>query len=212
MLSVQPIPPRVTGNLGAANASRLRMPDHMFSYLLRENGLNKDSDIEHVPCESGQLVLCLLVKGEVDYAIVPEHFATIALKKTHPEGLNLSRVFNLQEEWARVSGKEPRFPLAGLAMPGALVDKRPELVNTIVEEMSASVEKANAGDMQILQRVADQYELPVEMVKDVIPRLQLEVIPAQEAKAAIEDLLIRVGEVNPAIYGGSLPDDGFYAR
>ncbi|MDO5729724.1 MAG: ABC transporter substrate-binding protein [Actinomycetaceae bacterium] len=188
------------------------MPDHMFSYLLKENGLNKESDIEYVPSESGQLVMSMLMKGEIDYAVVPEHFATIALKKTKEKGLNLARIFNLQDEWAKATGNEPRFPMAGLAMPGKLVDEYPEIVDAILSEVSASVDKANAGDTEILERVATQYQLPIEMVKDVIPRLQLDVVPASQAKAEIEDLLSRIGEINPSIYGGKLPDKEFYAR
>ena len=50
------------------------------------------------------------------------------------------------------------------------------------------------------------------MVKQVIPRLQLDMAPAAQTRSEYEDFLKRLGEVNPKIYGGKLPDDKFYAE
>lgn len=188
------------------------MPDLVFSYLLHENGFDKDNDIIVVPAESGELALSKLIQGEVDFALLPEHAATIALMKAKESNKNIKRVLNLQEEWAETTGEEPRFPMASLVMPGPLVDEHPEVVDAIRDEVTATVEKANAGDQDTLQRIADNYKLPLPVVEQVIPRLQLDVVPAQEARPAYEEFLTRIGEINPKIYGGKLPDDAFYAE
>lgn len=188
------------------------MPDLVFSYLLAQNNMTKDSDIIVVPAESGELALSKLLQGEVDFALLPEHAASIALMKAKENGKEIKRVLNLQEEWAEVTGKEPKFPMASLVMPGALVDEHPELPEAIRAEVSATVEKANGGDEETLQRIADKYQLPLPLVKQVIPRLQLNVVPATEARSEYEDFLTRIGEINPKIYGGKLPDDAFYAK
>ena len=102
--------------------------------------------------------------------------------------------------------------MAGLVVPGKVADANPALIPAVRKEVAATIAKANAGDEQTLQKIADHYKLPVDVVKQVIPRLQLDVVPAKEAKADYEDFLKRLGEVNPKIYGGKLPDDKFYAE
>lgn len=188
------------------------MPDLVFSYLLKQNGLNRDSDIEVVPAQDGQQALALLAKGEASWAVMPEHVASVAQMKMKKQGINLTRALNLQEEWAKVTGGEARFPMAGLVMPGKLVDEHPELVKAIREEVSATVAKANAGDADTIAAIAQKYQLPEELVKGVLPRLQLDVVPAAKARAEYEDFLTRLGEDNPKIYGGKLPDDKFYVE
>ncbi|MDO5726445.1 MAG: hypothetical protein Q4Q03_00805 [Bowdeniella nasicola] len=125
--------------------------------------------------------------------------------------MNLTRVLDLQAEWAKITGGSARFPMAGLVMPGKLVDEHPELVAAIRAEVAATVAKANSGDEATIAAIATQYDLPEALVKDVISRLQLDVVPASEARAEYEDFLRRPGEDNPKIYGGKLPDDTFYA-
>lgn len=187
------------------------MPDLVFSYLLKQNGLDREADIEVIPAQDGQQALALLAKGEAHWAVMPEHVATVALMKMKKQGIMLTRALNLQQEWAKVTGGQARFPMAGLVMPGKLVDEHPELVSAIREEVAATVAKANAGDAQTISAIAEKYQLPEPLVTDVISRLQLEVVPASQARAEYEDFLTRLGEDNPKIYGGKLPDDAFYA-
>lgn len=186
------------------------MPDLVFSYLLSKNNLTKD-DIVPVYAEDGQQAMALFMKGEVDWVVLPEHAATIAQAKAAEHGKMLTRALDLQKEWAKVTGKEARFPMAGLVMPGAVVDEHPELVDAVIAEVKAGVEKANAADKATLEKIAQHYDLPLPVVEKVIPRLQLNMVPASEAREAYEDFLTRLGEVNPDIYGGKLPDDRFYA-
>lgn len=186
------------------------MPDLVFSYLLKQNGMTKE-DIIPVPAEDGQQAMQLLMKGEVDWVVLPEHAVTIAENKAKENGKAVKRVLNLQEEWKKVTGKEGRFPMAGLVMPGKLVDEHPEAVQVVIDEIKAGVKKANDGDPATIKAIADHYKLPEPVVKSVIPRLQLDMVPATEAREEYEDFLKRLGEVSPDIYGGKLPDDKFYA-
>ncbi|MDO5701050.1 MAG: ABC transporter substrate-binding protein [Bowdeniella nasicola] len=188
------------------------MPDLVFSYLLKHNGMDRDKDIQVIPAQDGQQAMALLTKGEAQWVVVPEHLASVALMKMKKSGVNLTRALNLQEEWGKVTGKQARFPMAGLVMPGTLVDEHPDLVKAIRAEVAATVEKANAGDEATIAKIAETYSLPAPLVKDVIGRLQLEVVSGADAREEYEDFLTRLGEDNPKIYGGKLPDDRFYAE
>ncbi|WP_336250538.1 ABC transporter substrate-binding protein [Stomatohabitans albus] len=186
------------------------MPDLVFTYLLQQNGLSKD-DIIPVNTEDGQQAMQLFLSGEVEWVLMPEHAVTITESKAKEQGINTKRVFDLQDEWAKVTGKTSRFPMAGLVMPGKIVDEHPEAVQAVIDEVKAGVEKANVGDPEAIKAIAQHYDLPEPVVTSVIPRLQLEMVPASEARAEYEDFLMRLGEVSPDIYGGKLPDDAFYA-
>ena len=187
------------------------MPDLVFSYLLKKNGLSK-SDIEVVQAQDGQQAIQLLATGRAEYAILPEHAATLAETKLAQQGKTVTRALNLQEEWAKATGKKARFPMAGLVVPGKVADANPALIPAVRKEVAATIAKANAGDEQTLQKIADHYKLPVGVVKQVIPRLQLDMAPAAQTRSEYEDFLKRIGEGNPAIYGGKLPDAKFYAK
>ncbi|QOQ39427.1 ABC transporter substrate-binding protein [Trueperella pecoris] len=186
-------------------------PDLIFSYLLKANGLDKEKDIEFVPVQDGAQLVQMLVKGEVDWAVLPEHAMTLALKKAAENGRELQRVLDLQKEWGKHNDGVERFPMAGLVMPGKLVDERPDLVERVVRELQRGVEKANAKDEATLGAIATHYSLPKPVVEQVIPRLQLDAVPARQARADVEKLLKNLGTINPKIYGGQLPDDKFYA-
>lgn len=73
------------------------MPDLVFSYLLKKNGLSK-SDIEVVQAQDGQQAIQLLATGRAEYAILPEHAATLAETKLAQQGKTVTRALNLQEE------------------------------------------------------------------------------------------------------------------
>lgn len=185
-------------------------PDLVFTYLLEQNKLSKD-DLNITYTEDGQQAIALLMKNEVDWIVLPEHAATVAQAKSQENGKNMVRALDLQKEWAKVTGKEARFPMASLVMPGKLVDEHPELVQAVIAEVKAGVDKANTGDPETLKAIAEHYELPLPVVEKVLPRLQLNMVPARQARAELEDYLTRLGTINPEFFGGKLPNDAFYA-
>ncbi len=52
--------------------------------------------------------------------------------------------------------------------------------------------------------------MPAPMVTQVIPRLNLEVVPAADAQAELEQFFSELATLSPDIIGGSLPDADFY--
>lgn len=187
------------------------MPDLVFRYLLGQKGWNAETDLSITPYTDGPgAALNALLTGDVEYAVLPEHPASVSLARGEQQGLSLERTVNLQELWAEVTGGEARFPMAGLVMPQALTDDRPELVGAVLNELEAAVADVNGASDATVQKVSEANDVPVPVVKEVIPRLQLEIVPARAAKDALEDFYTRMSTLNPDIVGGSLPADDFY--
>ena len=187
------------------------MPDLVFRYLLGQKGWDAETDLSITPYTDGPgAALNALLTGDVEYAVLPEHPASVSLARGEQQGLSLERTVNLQELWAEVTGGEARFPMAGLVMPQTLTDDHPELVGAVLNELEASVADVNEASDATVQAISDANSVPAPVVKEVIPRLQLEIVPAKDAKDALEDFYTRMSTLSPDIVGGSLPTDDFY--
>ena len=185
------------------------MPGLVFRYLLEQNGWDIDSDLSKTPYNEGQDALNALLTGEVEYAVLPEHAASLSLTKGKQQGLSLERTLNLQDLWAEVTGGEARFPMAGLVMPSALTENS-ALVGAVLSELEAAVEDVNAMSEETVAAISSANDVPAPIVKEVIPRLQLKIVAAADAKSELEDFYTRLSTLNPDIIGGSLPAADFY--
>ncbi len=189
------------------------MPDLVFRYLMTQSGIPLEGGaegIEVVSYDQAPELVKALMSGQVEYAVLPEHVATVAQKQATQSGKNLERTANLQEAWAKVTGGQARFPMAGVVMPQKLVDSNQALVAGVLNELEEAVAKVNALDEKAVAAITAKTEVPEAVVKDVIPRLQLDMVPAQKAKAELEDFYTRLTTLSPDIVGGTMPADDFY--
>ena len=104
--------------------------------------------IEVVSYDQAPELVKALMSGQVEYAVLPEHVATVAQKQATQSGKNLDRTANLQEVWAKVTGGQARFPLAGVVMPQKLVDSHQAPVAGVPNELEEAVAKVNAPGAQ----------------------------------------------------------------
>ena len=189
------------------------MPDLVFRYLMTQSGISLEGGadgIEVVSYDQAPELVKALMSGQVEYAVLPEHVATVAQKQATQSGKNLERTANLQEAWAKVTGGQARFPMAGVVMPQKLVDSNQALVAGVLNELEEAVAKVNALDEKAVAAITAKTEVPEAVVKDVIPRLQLDMVPAQKAKTELEDFYTRLTTLSPDIVGGTMPADDFY--
>lgn len=186
------------------------MPDLVFRYLAEANGLvpGKDFEIEYYaqPPE----VAARLASGKGHWAVLPEHVATLTLAKTAAQGKKLARVLDLQAEWAEATGLSPRIPQAGIVVPGTLADQQPEVVGAVLDELRESVAEVNSASPGVVATLAKSSGVPAPLVTRVIPRLNLDVVPAADARDELERFYDELATLSPDIIGGKLPDKGFY--
>ncbi|MFC2361345.1 MAG: ABC transporter substrate-binding protein, partial [Actinomyces dentalis] len=86
------------------------MPDLVFRYLLGQKGWNADSDLTIAPYPDGQGALNALLTGEIDYAVLPEHPASVSLAKAQQQ----ARAWSARSTSSRCG---PRSPAARPASP-----------------------------------------------------------------------------------------------
>lgn len=186
------------------------MPDLVFRHLAEANGLTPGEDFEVEYYAAPPEVVSRLVSGKGRWAVLPDHMATVALTKAGQNGQDLGRVMDLQAEWGQATGSEPRIPQAGIVVPSALALEHPELLGGILDALEEAVATVNAADDDTVAYLAEATGLPASVVKDVIPRLNLEVVPAAEARDELEAFYTELADLSPDIIGGQLPDASFY--
>lgn len=185
------------------------MPDLVFQFLAEANGMTPGIDFEVEYYAQAPEIVGRLVSGQRNFAILPEHVATIALAKANEAGHELGRVFDLQEEWATATGGSARIPQAGIVVPSAIADN-PDALGAVLTSLENSVGLVNDTSDETLATLSEASGVPAPMVAQVIPRLNLEVVAGQDAQAELEAFFTELATLSPDIIGGQLPDDGFY--
>ena len=188
------------------------MPDLVFRYLLGQKGWDTSKDLTIQSYSDGQEALSNLLAGNAEFAVLPEHPASVSLIKAKQQGKSLERTVDLQQVWAEVTGGEARFPMAGLVMPQEITDSNPQAVGAVLNEVEACIETTNAASEETVNAISRKTEVPAPIVTEVIPRLQLNLVPAAQAKDQLVDFYTRLSTINPDIVGGKMPADDFYLK
>lgn len=186
------------------------MPDLVFRYLATSNGLTPGEDFEVEYFAQPPEVVSRLVAGKGTWAVLPEHVATLALSQAKKNGLSLGRVLDLQQEWGTATGLEPRIPQAGIVVPSWLASERPALLGAVLDELEQAVALVDAAAPETVTLLSEGSGVPEPVVKDVIPRLNLEIVPGADARAELERFFTELATLSPDIIGGKLPGDDFY--
>ena len=186
------------------------MPDLVFQYLSAANGLTSGEDFDIEYYAQPPEIIGQLVAGNGSWAVLPEHVVTLALARANQNGQALGRVFDLQTEWAAAAGTSPRIPQAGIVVRGEIAADHPGVLAALLDDLSSSVEVVNAAAPDTLAVLSETSGVPAPVIEQVIPRLNLEVVPAAEAQDELERFFTELATLSPDIIGDRLPDPSFY--
>lgn len=187
------------------------MPDLVFRYLAQQNGLNPQEDLQIEYVSAPPEAVQMLVSGRAAYAVLPEHLATVALLKGEQAGTTLARAMDMQGEWAETTGREPRFPQAGIVVSGELAEEHPELVRALQERFAESVMWVNENPQEAAGMAAQRLEgIEEPVAARAIPNLNLQPRSAAESREELDFFFEELSTLSPEIIGGELPDEGFY--
>lgn len=187
------------------------MPALVFQYLLQKNGLDIEKDLTVEYTATPQEVVQLLAAGKAQYAVLPEHTASLVIAKAKKEGIALQKSMSLQEEWAAATGKAPRIPQAGIVVDKALIQEHPETVALLQEKIEESIQFLKDDPEAAGELLASYQEgLDPTFIAGLLPYLNIEFVTAQEAKEELEFFFEQLASLSPDIIGGQLPDDDFY--
>ena len=195
---------------------RADMPDIVFGLVAGAQGLDVKKDFKLRYVASPLDAMQLLITRRVDHALLAEPAISMALRKTKsfPVSLvapDLYRSVDLQQEWGRLYKREARIPQAGIAALGKAAADQP-LQEAILAAYARSLEWCRKNALQCGEMVARRIDLlSPEAVADSLAVSRMQPVAIAAARPELEFFFARLHEANPALIGGKLPDERFYA-
>ncbi len=189
------------------------MPDIVLQSILKKKGIAQDITIKYVsnPMDGAQQ---LILRRE-DNVLLPEPAVSMVLRKTHSYPLKiiapeLYRGIDLQKEWGDAFKTEAKIAQAGMAVVGDMRNNK-EIVEAFTKAYAEATSwyKTHPKEAGILVKKYTKL-FTEEAAADSIAHVQLDVVPAKEARKDVELFFTRLKELSPKIIGGALPNDGFY--
>ena len=187
-------------------------PEYMLRYILEENKLTYGSEAKNnavvldysIPTAQ---IAAQMISGKIQYAVVPEPFATIAQMKS----TDVKAALNLQKEYLELSGEKEIYPLSVMVVRADFAKENKELFEAFLSEYekSAAWTVANPAEAGALTEKAS-LGLAAPIVTKAIPLSNYVYIPADKAKKQIEAMLSIFLKCDKTSIGGKLPDKNFY--
>jgi NitT/TauT family transport system substrate-binding protein len=145
-----------------------------------------------------------------DIALLSEPAGTAAEIQAEAQGIPIRVVLNLQKEWGKTTGKEPRIPQAGTLALTSLIENHPEVIESVQSELKTAIVWVRENPTQAAELGAKYLGLKPRTIELSLVRTPLEMVTAVEAREDLEFWFSRLIQKNPKLLQGKLPDSGFY--
>ncbi|WP_300363525.1 ABC transporter substrate-binding protein [Hydrogenimonas sp.] len=190
------------------------MPDIVLQTVMeKENLSQKDIRLLYVsnPMDAAQQ----LIMRRQDNALLPEPATSMVLRKTKSFPVSviapeLYRGIDLQKEWGRAFGIEPKIAQAGMAVVGKM-RQNDEVIEAFMKAYDEAAKWYKTHPEEAAKLVVKYTKMfNEEAIADSIAHVQLDVVPAKKAKEDVEFFFKQLQKRDPKMIGGKLPDEGFY--
>lgn len=186
-------------------------PEYVFKALCARNGIPTDAiDLDFsIPTPE---IAAALVSGKIEYALIPEPFATVALMNGGAGDRTLRRAIAISDEWSK-AGLGNDFPMTLCVIRADFARARPDAVRDFLAAYRESIEWTVANSVEA-SKFVEQAGIGIKapLAAKAIPHCGLVYIPATDAKKEIEELLNVFLTYSPESVGKKLPDAGFYLK
>ena len=190
------------------SAGRGSTPQYALEYLLRENGIDPETDVtiqwasEHAEClaalQADPSIVCML----------PQPFATSALAKV--EGARIA--LDLTEVWdetVAANGGDSQL-ITGVAVArSAFASEHPTAVEELLDAYAASVDFVNDDPSTAAQLIEAADIVTAQVAKQAIPYCNIVCMTGAEMAGALTGYLQTLYDADPASVGGAMPGDDF---
>lgn len=181
------------------------MPEYTLHYLLKENGLDPETDVTIEWKSEPSEVVATLGQKEGAIGMLPQPFVAVA--QTNLEGLRVS--LDLTEEWGKINDES--MLISGiLVVRKDFADEYPEQLDMFLEEYKASTEYVNT-DIEDAAKLIEKYDIvKAPIAEKAIPFCNIVYIAGEEMIAPLNGYLEVLFEQNPKSVGGELPKEEYY--
>ena len=180
-------------------------PEYILRYILSENGIDPDKDVDIQFLATNDELIAALVSGKAQLAMVPEPAATTVLTKKD----SLTKVLSINDEWEKVS--DSKLVMGCVVALKSYVEANPEAVAKFLEEYQASIDYAKS-DIASAAQLCENYGIvpKAAIAQKSIPDCNLTLVSGEEMKTAIGGYFEVLFKSDKTSIGGKLPADDFY--
>ncbi|MFD8934836.1 ABC transporter substrate-binding protein [Streptomyces sp. NPDC059578] len=183
--------------------------DVLFRHLARKNGLTPGEDLTVVNHPGLPDLLTAVSAGEVDYALLPEHQASLAVSRAASVGRPKKQILTLGEQWRKATGQRS-LPTYAVGVRGRFAEDHPELVGHLHRALTRSARSAADRPAAIAPQVARRTGAPGPLVTGLLDRLTPTYRSARDARPELTALFTELAAASPALVGGKVPGAGLY--
>ena len=180
-------------------------PEYNLRYLLSENGIDPDKDVTLEFKSEPTEVVALLKSSENAVAMLPQPFATAAMKQVN----GLETVMDLTAEWDKLENGS-RMITGVMVVRTEFLEQNPEAVAAFLAEYEASIAYVNANPAEMAPLVEQYVGVNAGIATQAIPKCNLAFLSGSDMKAAVAGYLGVLFAQAPQSVGGALPADAFY--
>ena len=182
-------------------------PEYTLRYILTENGIDPDNDLEIVYLSEHAELATKMMKGDVTLGILPEPFVTSAMFGND----QLRDAVDLSDEWDKVAGGNSKLTMGCIVVRKEYAENNKEDLNKFLEDYKASIEYVN-NDVEAGSELIAKYRIvpKASVAKKAIPGCNMTFLAGEEMKTAAGGFLKVMFDANPKSIGGTMPDDAFY--
>jgi len=182
-------------------------PEYLLRAVLKHAGMDADKDMRLAFNLPYPEMAASLASGKIAVAVLPEPFATVAMK-ANPA---LREAFSLGALWTAATGQAD-YPMTVFVLRSSLIAERPEGVQALLKAYKASIASVIA-DPQAAGLLVEKHDfgLKAPIAAAAVPNANFTFEGAPGARASVEALLQLFLQSAPVSIGGKLPDGGFYA-
>jgi NitT/TauT family transport system substrate-binding protein len=184
-------------------------PEYAINYILKENGINPETDVtiewksEHTEC------LTALLAEENGIALLPQPFVTTAQTKSD----TIRVALDLTKEWDKLqeNAENPSALLTGvLVVRKEFAKAHPAAVSKFLDHYKESVDYVNANVEEAAALIEHFDIVAAAVAQKAIPACNITFIEGSEMKEKLSGYLSVLLEQNESSIGGKLPEDDFY--
>ena len=191
------------------SAGKGATPQYALEYVLRQAGLDPDSDVtiewksEHAEC------VAALAEGAGAVAMLPQPFVTTAQAKNG----QIRVALDLNREWesaCEAAGQKARLITGVAVVRSEFADAHPEAVDAFLDHYRDSVEYVNGNVPEAAKLVGGYDIVPEAVAAKALPACNITFAAGQDMKDQLSGYLEILHGQNAQAVGGSLPGDDFY--
>lgn len=180
-------------------------PEFALNYILKQNGLNPESDVTIQFLSEHAEAVAKLASSESGIAVLPEPFVTNAMNKD----ANIKSVLDLTAEWNKV-GNGSELVMGCIVARKSFIEENPQAVKDFLVEYEESIRKTET-DVAGTAQLSEKYDIiPAKVAEKAIPNCNIVYIDAEEMKTAVNGFFSVLFEMNPNSIGGKIPGDELY--